>query len=150
MRLDNSAFDKGLDESGRRFGNLQSVIASGVTTGAKVFDGMVPGASALGYAATNAGIESQGLRQLAQAALTTVPGSAEEAAAQMERLDSFGSTSWVMRDKLLEAQKLMTGFGIETEKVIPYLDGLQKGIAAAGQGNEEFSRAAEHMAESQL
>lgn len=149
MRLDNSAFDKGLDESGRRFGKLQSVIASGVKTGAKVFAGMVTGASALGIAATKAGIEYNGLRQLAQAALTTVTGSAEEAAAQMERLDSFGATSWVMRDKLLEAQKLMTGFGIETEKVIPYLDGLQKGIAAAGQGNEEFSRAAEIMAEIQ-
>lgn len=149
MRMDSSEFDKGLDTSRKSFEGLRNVVRKGTQVVATAFAGTATTVGALGVAATKVGISYNGLRQTATGALKTLTGSAEEAADQMDRLDEFGTESWVMRDVLVRAQQQMTGFGIATEKVIPYLDGLQKGIAAAGKGNEEFSRAAEIMSEIQ-
>src|SRR5690625_8014221 len=75
--------------------------------------------TALGGAALKVGIDYNSLRQSATQSLTAVTGSTEAAARQMKRLDDFGQNSWLMRDTLVRAQRQMTGFGIETEKVIP-------------------------------
>ena len=101
--------------------------------------------TALGGAALKVGIDYNSLRQSATQSLTAVTGSTEAAARQMKRLDDFGQNSWLMRDTLVRAQRQMTGFGIETEKVIPYMDGLAEAVAAAGGTNEDFEELARVM-----
>src|SRR5690625_4242070 len=94
----------------------------------------------------NAGIQYNSLRQTATAALTSVTGSAEAAADQMARMDEFGSTSWLMRDSIIRAQQQMTGFGIETSKVIGYMDALAEAVAASGGSSQTFEELAFVMA----
>ncbi|WP_434080371.1 tape measure protein [Sanguibacter sp. Z1732] len=95
------------------------------------------------------GISYNSLRQVATQGLTAITGSTEEAAAQMARLDEYGQTSWLMRDTLVEAQRRMTGFGIETSRVVPYIDALAEGVAAAGGSNQDFLELAEIMGQIQ-
>src|SRR5699024_9512017 len=80
------------------------------------------GMGALGAAALKTGIDYNSLRQNATKSLESVTGSTEAAASQMQKLDSYGKDSWLMRDVLIRAQQQMTGFGIETSKAIPYMD----------------------------
>src|SRR5699024_1990774 len=75
-------------------------------------------------------------------ALTAVTGSTSDAAEQMRRLDEYGQNSWLMRDTLIRAQQTMTGFGIETSKVIPYMDALAEATAATGGSNQDFEEMA--------
>ncbi len=112
----------------------ETVGRSLVTVGAAI--------TAMGGAALKVGIDYNSLRQSATQSLTAVTGSTEEAAAQMKRLDDFGQNSWLMRDTLVRAQQQMTGFGISTEKVIPYMDGLAEAVAAAGGSNQDFEELA--------
>ena len=101
--------------------------------------------AAVGVASANVGIQYNSLRQIATQSLTAVTGSAEEAVEQMRRLDEFGSTSWLMRDSLIRAQQQMTGFGIETAKVVPYAEALAEGVAAAGGTSQDFEELARIM-----
>ncbi|MGC0271729.1 tape measure protein [Pseudactinotalea sp. Z1739] len=91
------------------------------------------------------GIGYNSLRQVATQGLTAVTGSTQEAAAQMQRLDQYGQNSWLMRDTLIEAQRQMTGFGISTSDVIPYMDALAEAVAAAGGDNQTFLELAQVM-----
>lgn len=93
--------------------------------------------------ALKSGVEFNNLKQISGAAMTTLTGSTAKANAQMDKLNEFGSKdSWVMRDVLLRVQQQMVGFGIETEKVIPYMDGLQEAVAATGGSSETFEQLA--------
>src|SRR5699024_1225298 len=103
----------------------------------------------LGGALLSSGIQYNDLRQKATMALTAVTGSTEEAADQMRKLDEYGKNSWLMRDSLIRAQQTMTGFGIETEKVIPYMDALAEAVAAAGGNNQDFEELALGMGQGQ-
>ena len=108
----------------------------------------VAGGAILGFglAAGKAGIEFNSLKQTAGAALKSVTGSADSARRQMDKLNEFGSKSWVMRDVLIRTQQAMAGFGVETQKIIPYLDGLQEAVAAAGGSSQTFEELAGVMA----
>src|SRR5690625_27583 len=99
----------------------------------------------MGVATLKTGIEYNSLRQKATQSLTAVTGSTEKASAQMRRLDEFGKNSWLMRDTLIRAQTQMTGFGIETGKVIPYMDSLADAVAATGGSNQDFEELARLM-----
>ena len=79
----------------------------------------VAGGAILGFglAAGKAGIEFNSLKQTAGAALKSVTGSADSARRQMDKLNEFGSKSWVMRDVLIRSQQAMAGFGVETKKI---------------------------------
>src|SRR5690625_4367146 len=99
----------------------------------------------MGVAALKTGIDYNSLRQKATQALTAVTGSTEKAAAQMRRLDDYGRNSWLMRDTLIRAQTQMTGFGIETNKVIPYMSALADAVAATGGSNQDFEELARVM-----
>ena len=112
-------------------------------TALTVFGGAVVG---LGLSAGKAGIEFNSLKQTSGAALKSVTGSAEAAHRQMDKLNEFGSKSWVMRDVLIRSQQAMAGFGVETQKIIPYLDGLQEAVAAAGGNSQTFEELAGVMA----
>src|SRR5690625_4018226 len=91
------------------------------------------------------GIGYNNLRQTATASLTSVTGSTEEAAAQMQRLDDFGKNSWLMRDVLVRAQQDMTGFGIETSKAVPYMAALAEAVAGTTGSQQNFEELARLM-----
>ncbi len=93
----------------------------------------------LATAVAKTGIEYNTLRQRSGAALTTLTGSAELANAQMDKLDAFASTSPFARDVFIKAQQQMFGFGIEAQKVIPYLDAIQNAVAASGGTNNDIA-----------
>src|SRR5690625_1253179 len=103
----------------------------------------------VGVATLKTGIDYNSLRQKATQALTAVTGSTEMATAQMRALDSMGRDSWLMRPTLIRAQQQMTGFGIETRKVIPYMEALQDAVAATGGSNQDFEELARLMGQIQ-
>lgn len=103
------------------------------------------GIIAVGAAATKSGIEFNSLNQTATAALTSVMNSAAGASRQMDKMNEFGRGTWVMRDSIIRAQQTMTGFGIETQKVIPYMDALAETVAATTGSNQDFEELARVM-----
>ena len=95
--------------------------------------------TALSLAVAKTGVEYNALQQRSRAALETLLGSAEAANAQMDKLDEFARTSPFSKSVFIEAQQQMLAFGIETEKVIPYLDAMQDAVAAAGGTNADLA-----------
>jgi tape measure domain-containing protein len=95
--------------------------------------------TAIGIAAYKTGIEYNTMQQTTRAALTTLLGSAEAANAQMDKLDEFARTSPFAKTTFIQAQQQMLAFGIETQKVIPYLDAVQNAVAAAGGSNDDIA-----------
>lgn len=93
----------------------------------------------VGAAALKTGIEYNTLQQTSRAALTTLTGSAEAANAQMDKLDAFARTSPFAKGVFIQAQQQMLGFGIEANKVIPYLDAIQNAVAATGGSNQDIA-----------
>lgn len=101
----------------------------------------------IGVAAAATGVAYNKLQQTSRAALTTLLGSAAAANAQMAQLDKFASTSPFAKDVFIRAQQQMLAFGIETKKVIPYLDSIQNAVAAAGGSNHDVAELARIMSQ---
>lgn len=95
--------------------------------------------TAFGVAALKTGIEYNTLQQTSRAALTSLLGSARAANEQMDKLDAFAKTSPFSKATFIQAQQQMLAFGIETQKVIPYLDAVQNAVAAAGGSNQDIA-----------
>ena len=95
--------------------------------------------TAVGVAVAKTGIEYNTLQQKSRAALTTMLGSAQAANAQMDKLDEFARKSPFSKATFISAQQQMLAFGIETKKVIPYLDALQNAVAASGGSNADIA-----------
>lgn len=93
----------------------------------------------LGIAVMKTGLEYNTLQQTSRAALTTLLGGAEAANAQMNKLDEFARNSPFAKQVFISAQQQMLAFGIETKKVIPYLDAVQNAVAAMGGSNQQIS-----------
>lgn len=100
----------------------------------------------LGVAALNTGISYNTLRQTSTAALTTLLGSTQAAADQMDRLDDFATNSPFARQVFIQAQQQMLGFGVAAEDVLPALDAIQNAVAAMGGSNDQIAAIAEIMA----
>lgn len=103
--------------------------------------------TAVGLAALKTGIDYNSMQQSSRAALQTMLGSAEAVNAQMDQLDAFAKGSPFSKQTFIQAQQQMLAFGIETKKVIPYLDAMQDAVAAAGGGNQQISEIAFIMAQ---
>lgn len=103
------------------------------------------GVAILGAAMLKTGIEYNTLQQTTRAALTTLLGSAEAAADQMDRLDEFARNSPFAKQTFIQAQQQMIGFGVAVEDVLPALDAIQNTVAAFGGGNEQIAAIAEIM-----
>ena len=93
----------------------------------------------VGVAALKTGIQYNTLQQTTRAALSTLLGSAQAANAQMDKLDAFARNSPFSKQTFISAQQQMLAFGIETQKVIPYLDSVQNAVAAMGGSNQQIS-----------
>ncbi|GAA1450485.1 tape measure protein [Nesterenkonia lacusekhoensis] len=96
------------------------------------------GLSALMGNVIQTGIEYNTLQQVAGRALETMAGSAEAAAAQMEQLHAFADESPFARDTWITAQQQLMAFGMEAERVVPTLEGVQNAVAAIGGGDAEI------------
>lgn len=108
----------------------------------------VGGATTAMYtAALKTGIAYNTLQQTSRAALKTMLGSTEAVNEQMDKLDAFAKTSPFAKSTFIEAQQQMLAFGIETKKVIPYLDAVQNAVAAAGGSNQQIAELAFIMAQ---
>lgn len=94
--------------------------------------------AAIGAAALKTGIEYNSMQQSSRAALLTMLGSSEAVNAQMDKLDAFARTSPFAKTTFITAQQQMLAFGIEAQKVIPYLEGIQDAVAAAGGSNADI------------
>ena len=94
---------------------------------------------ALSAVVLKTGISYNTLQQTSRAALTTLLGGAEQANAQMDKLDAFAKTSPFAKDVFIQAQQQMLGFGIEAKKVIPYLSAINEAVAATGGSNQDIA-----------
>lgn len=95
--------------------------------------------TAVGIAAMRTGVQYNQMQQSTRAALTTLLGSAKAANEQMDKLDTFARTSPFSKATFIQAQQQMLAFGIETKKVIPYLDAVQNAVAASGGSNADIA-----------
>ena len=93
------------------------------------------------------GIEYNTLQQKSRAALTTMLGGAQAANEQMSKLDEFARTSPFSKATFITAQQQMLAFGIEAEKVVPYLSAINEATAAAGGNNQQLGELAFIMAQ---
>lgn len=92
-----------------------------------------------GYLAAT-GIQYNTLQQVSARAMETMTGSASAAADQMERLHAFADESPFSRATWIEAQQQLMAFGMEGERVIPVMEGIQNSVAAIGGGDQEIMR----------
>ena len=147
LRLDDQDFQRTLSKSGS---SLQSLGQSAQ----RLLQPLATGFAAATAAGTGVvamlvrqGVAYNTLQQQSRAALTSITGSAEAANAQMDKLDDFARNSPFSKATFITAQQQMLGFGIEAEKVIPYLDSIQNATAAIGGSNQEVADLAFIMAQ---
>lgn len=95
--------------------------------------------SALTASLFSAGVGYNQLQQTSRAALRTLLGGAEQANAQMDKLDAFARTSPFSKSVFISAQQQLIGFGFEAQKVIPILSAVQDAVAAVGGSNQQIS-----------
>lgn len=103
--------------------------------------------TAVGAAALKTGVQYNQLQQSSRAALTTLLGSAQAANAQMDKLDEFARSSPFAKQTFITAQQQMLAFGIEAQKVVPYLDAIQDAVAASGGSNQQLQEVAYVMSQ---
>ncbi|MBK0418274.1 tape measure protein [Leucobacter sp. CSA1] len=120
-----------VEESARSSREEWAKVGTGLTAVGVAITGV-------GAAALKTGIQYNTLQQTTRAALTSLLGSAQAANAQMDKLDDFARNSPFSKATFITAQQQMLAFGIEAKKVIPYLDGVQNAVAAAGGSNADI------------
>lgn len=94
---------------------------------------------AFGTAVAVTGGNYNRLQQTSRAALSSMLGGTKAANDQMDKLDAWATKSPFSRAVWIEAQQQLLAFGVEANKVIPYMDGIQNAVAAAG-GSEAHLR----------
>lgn len=126
-------------------GQLSSDVKKSATSQRAEWQTVGGGLTAVGVAVTGlgaavlaTGIQYNTLQQTSRAAMSSLLGSAQAANAQMDKLDDFARNSPFSKATFITAQQQMLAFGIETQKVIPYLDGVQNAVAAAGGSNADI------------
>lgn len=138
-------FHQGLDAAGRKLNDTGQKGASfgkageaAVRAAAGATTGLVTAAGAYLAILTKTGVGYNSLQQNSRAALSVLLGGAQQANAQMDKLDSFARNSPFSKSVFIQAQQQLIGFGMEAGKVIPTLDAIQQGVAAMGGSNEQI------------
>lgn len=150
MRLDKSEFDRSLssaESSMQKTDGKFKEWSKGMGTAAA--NTIVAGTAAAGGLAATVfatGVSYNTLQQQSRAALATIMGGAEEANAQMDKLDEFAKSSPFAKDVFIQAQQQLLGFGMEAENVLPTLGAIQDAVAAVGGGNQEIAEIANILA----
>lgn len=149
-------FQRQLEHVGRTFTESASKGTAFGQAGAaafKVAAGATAGltAAAGGYLAILAktGGAYNSLQQNSRAALKVMLGGTEQANAQMDKLDAFARNSPFSKSVFIDAQQQMLGFGIESQKVIGYLDAVQNAVAATGGSSQKIAELSTIMSQIQ-
>ena len=141
LRLDKSDFDRGMagaESTMRKSDGKFRNWAGGVGKAAvNLTVGAATATAGIASAALATGIGYNTLQQQSRAALATIMDGAENANAQMDRLDDFASNSPFAKDVFIQAQQQLLGFGLEAEKVIPTLSSVEDAVAAVGGTNDD-------------
>lgn len=95
------------------------------------------------------GVAYNTLQQTSRAAMRTLMGGAEQANAQMDKLDAFARNSPFSKAVFITAQQQLIGFGMEAQKVIPTLNAVQNAVAGVGGSNEDISEITRVLAQVQ-
>lgn len=146
LLADATGMTRGMAAARDSVGELRDEVKSSAVSQRQAWATVGASLSAVGVAMTGVtalvlktGIAYNTLQQTSRAALTTLLGSAQAANQQMDRLDAFARTSPFAKQVFIQAQQQMLAFGIETKKVIPYLDSVQNAVAAMGGSNQQIS-----------
>lgn len=121
-----------LDRVSTSGGNLGRAVDAGMRVAGAAVNTTIGLITALGTTAVLSGGKFNILQQNAGVALKTLMGSSEAARQQMVRLNDFANNSPFGRDTFIKAQQNMIAFGIEADKVVPYLDAIQNQVAGIG------------------
>lgn len=140
-----STAERDLDRFRGKLNDTDTVASKLGKTGAAAFRGA---ATSIGVATVAAaayvtslfktGVAYNTLQQTSRAALKTLVGGAEQANAQMDKLDAFAKTSPFSKAVFITAQQQLIGFGMEAKKVIPTLDAMQDAVAATGGSSQQL------------
>ena len=147
LRLDDTEFQNTLSKSGTGLQNLGQSASRLLQPLATGFAATTTAGAGVAAMLLRQGVAYNTLQQQSRAALKSITGSAEDANKQMDKLDEFARTSPFSKATFITAQQQMLGFGIEAEKVIPYLDSIQDATAAIGGSNQEIGDLAFIMAQ---
>ena len=147
LRLDDQDFQRTLSKSGSGLQNLGQSAKRYLQPLATGFAATATAGAGVAAMLLRQGVAYNTLQQQSRAALKSITGSAEDANAQMDKLDDFARNSPFSKATFITAQQQMLGFGIESEKVIPYLDAIQNATAAIGGSNQEIGDLAFIMAQ---
>ncbi|WDH77935.1 tape measure protein [Microbacterium esteraromaticum] len=140
-----STANRDLDRFHDKLTNADAQVSKLGKTAAATFRGAattvgVASAAAAVYVTSliRTGVAYNQLQQTSRAALKTLVGGAEQANAQMDKLDAFARTSPFSKSVFITAQQQLIGFGMEAGKVIPTLDAMQDAVAAVGGSNQQL------------
>lgn len=87
-----------------------------------------------------AGVEFDSLKQRAQAAFTTMTGSAADAKRELADLYTFARTTPFAYPQILKSAQQLTAMGLASKDLIPTLTAIGNGVASIGGTNETFDR----------
>lgn len=138
-----------LNETGQRGSSFGKNAEAAVRAAAGATTTLVAAAGAYLTILTKQGIAYNSLQQNSRAALSVLLGGAEQANAQMSKLDDFARNSPFSKSVFIQAQQQLIGFGMEAAKVIPTLDAVQQAVAAMGGSNEQISEVVNILAKVQ-
>lgn len=127
------------DQAESGWSKLGSVAATSARVVGAAWTAAAAGIGTVTVSAFRTGVEFNSMQQRANAALTTVLGSASAAADMMAQVTEFASTSPFPRQAFITATQQMLAFGIEADRVIPILSGVQDAVAAAGGSSQQLS-----------
>ncbi|KQR23173.1 tape measure protein [Microbacterium sp. Leaf151] len=127
-----------LNDTDGAFGKIRNAAKSAWDTAAVGVGTTVTAVSVLTAGLFSAGVGYNQLQQTSRAALRTLLGGAEQANAQMDKLDAFARNSPFSKSTFISAQQQLIGFGFEAEKVIPILGAVQDAVAAVGGSNQQI------------
>ncbi|WP_201521719.1 tape measure protein [Gulosibacter hominis] len=130
----------------QRFAGVGKTASAALGTIGNVVNTAGAAIAVLGTKAVAAGANFNRLQQNSGVALKTLLGSSEAAQRQLEKLNAFTAKSPFGRDTFMKAQQTLLGFGVEAEKVIPYLDGIQNAVAGIGGSNADIEGIAQVIA----
>lgn len=137
LRLDDSDYQAGVKRATSTWGTLSNSLTTGAKAAAIGLGVAAAGAVTLTVSLARTGAAYNSLQQNSRAALTAIMGGAEQANAQMDKLDEFARTSPFSKSVFITAQQQLLGFGMQADKVLPTLDAIQQAVAATGGSSQQ-------------
>lgn len=113
-------------------GAARTVLGDVGRTTAQLSAGFIALGTAGATSLAKIGAQYNTLEQSSLAAFKTLLGTKQAATEMQSDLREFAKSSPFPRQAFIEGSQKMLAFGIEAKKVIPYLDGIQNAVAAAG------------------